>query len=60
VVENVLPSGLTFTFYEGDGTTAESEGEITKVLARLQIAVAQGTNYEATQTLTTEIDLRNR
>jgi hypothetical protein len=59
-VENVAPGGLSFTYYESDATTAEGEGEIVKVLVRLQIAVSAGTSYEATQNLTTEIDLRNR
>jgi prepilin-type N-terminal cleavage/methylation domain-containing protein len=60
LVENVLLNGLAFTYYESDGTTAESEGEIIKVRVRLQIAVAQGTSYEARQVLATEVDLRNR
>ena len=66
VVNNaVVPGGLDFTYFESDGTTAESEGEIVKVLVSLQITVdpaadPDNPNYEATQRLTTEIDLRNR
>jgi Tfp pilus assembly protein PilW len=64
VVENVTPAGLNFTYYnESGGPVAPSTGnedEISKVLVSLQIRVAPGTNYEATQRLTTEIDLRNR
>jgi type II secretory pathway component PulJ len=58
VVENV--NALNFTYFESDDTTAESEGEIVRVLVSLDIAVSPGTDYEATQRLTTEIDLRNR
>jgi Tfp pilus assembly protein PilW len=60
MVENVIFNGLTFTYYESDGTTAEGEDEIVKVLVRLRVEVAPGTNYAATQNLATEVDLRNR
>jgi Flp pilus assembly pilin Flp len=62
VVNNaVVPGGLDFTYFESDGTTAESEGEIVKVLVSLQITVdPDNADYDATQRLTTEIDLRNR
>jgi hypothetical protein len=62
VVNNaVFPGGLDFTYFESDGTTAESEGEIVKVLVSLQITVdPANANYKASQKLTTEIDLRNR
>ena len=60
LVENVAPGGLTFTYYESDSSTAESEEEIIKVLVSLTVTVDPGTNYEATQELTTEVDLRNR
>ena len=60
VVENVVPNGLTFTFLKSDGTTATTEGEIASVLVSLVVTVKPGTQDEATQELTTEIDLRNR
>jgi hypothetical protein len=61
VVENVALNGLTFTYYESDGTAPETEGEIVKVLVSLQIAVdPDNADYRATQRLTTEIDLRSR
>jgi Tfp pilus assembly protein PilW len=61
VVENVTPAGLNFTYFKSDGTPATtSEGEIASVLVSLQVRVDPGTNYEATQRLTTAIDLRNR
>ena len=61
VSENaVVPGGLTFEYFKSDGTIATSEDAIAKVRVSLDIAVDPGTNYEANQTLTTEIDLRNR
>jgi len=61
VVENVMLNGLTFTYYASDGSTvAATEDAIAKVRVRLEIAESQGTRFEATQLLTTEIDLRNR
>ena len=61
VSENaVVPGGLTFEYLKSDGTIATTEGEIAKVRVSLDIAVDPGTKYEATQRLTTEIDLRNR
>jgi len=61
VSENaVVPGGLTFEYLKSDGDPATTEGEIAKVRVSLDIAVDPGTNYEATQRLTTEIDLRNR
>jgi prepilin-type N-terminal cleavage/methylation domain-containing protein len=61
VSENaVVPGGLTFEYLKSDGDPATSEGEIAKVRVSLDIAVDPGTNYEASQRLTTEIDLRNR
>jgi hypothetical protein len=60
VVENVVPGGLTITYLKSNGTIATSEGEIARMLLSLDIAVSPGTRYEATQVLTTEVDLRNR
>lgn len=55
VVEYVGAGGLTFAYYEGDGTAPEGEPEITQVRVRLQIQVGGGD-----QTLTTNVTLRNR
>lgn len=61
VVEDVAAGGLTFTLLQSDGATlATSESDIGIVLVNLDIIVNQGTNTQATQTLTTAIDLRNR
>ena len=56
----IVPGGLDFTYLKNDGTLATNEGDIGKVRVSLRITVAPGTNYAATQKLTTEIDLRNR
>jgi len=59
--ENVfVPGGLTFTYLKSDGTPATSEGDIAKVRVRLRITVKPNTEYEASQILKTDIDLRNR
>ena len=55
VADFVRPGGLTFTYFEGDGTSPESESEITRVLIRLQIDVGG-----RTQSLTSNVNLRNR
>ena len=55
VVEFVQPGGLTFTYFESDGTAPESESEISRVLVRLRIDVDG-----RTQSLTTNVNLRNR
>jgi Tfp pilus assembly protein PilW len=60
VVENVTPAGLNFTYLRSDGAAATTEDEIASVLVSLQVRVDPGTNYAATQRLTTTIDLRNR
>jgi type II secretory pathway pseudopilin PulG len=62
VVNNaVVPNGLTFTYLKSDGTAATTESEIARVQVRLVITVDPGNaRSEATQRLTTEIDLRNR
>ena len=63
VSENtVVPGGLTFTYLRSDGTTVTDVADIDqieRVRVSLEIAVDPGTHYEATQRLTTEIDLRN-
>ena len=60
VVENVALNGLTFTYLRSDGTPATTEGQIATVLVRLRVDVDPNSSFRATQTLTTEIDLRNR
>lgn len=57
-VEFVKASGLTFTYLKSDGTTtAANEPEIAVVRIRLEISVPG--NPPRTQTLTTDVSLRN-
>jgi Tfp pilus assembly protein PilW len=62
VVDNaVFPGGLQFTYLKSDGVTpATTESAIAKVRVSLDILVRPGTQTEARQRLTTDIDLRNR
>jgi len=60
VVEHATNTGLSFEYFEGDGTTpAGSETDIGVVRIELTITVAKGLK-DATQTLTTDVALRNR
>jgi type II secretory pathway pseudopilin PulG len=60
VVENVAAGGLTLAYLQSDGTTATSEGQISRVRITLNVRVNRGIYGPATQTLTTVVDLRNR
>jgi prepilin-type N-terminal cleavage/methylation domain-containing protein len=55
-------TALTFVYLDANGNTVTSgnEADIAMVRITLEIAVVPGTDYEATQKLTTDIDLRNR
>jgi type II secretory pathway component PulJ len=60
VIEHV--DDLEFTYFEADRTT-ETANEPDVALVRIDVGIAVGnpaTNNEATQELTTEVDLRNR
>lgn len=59
VVENVTANGLNFTYLQSNGTTTTDPDLICTVRVSLTIRVSPGTAYDATQTLTTDIDLRN-
>jgi prepilin-type N-terminal cleavage/methylation domain-containing protein len=58
VIEHV--DDLEFTYFKADGTTATNEPDVALVRIDVGIAVDPGTNSEARQELTTEVDLRNR
>jgi type II secretory pathway component PulJ len=51
-------NGLTFTYLKGDGTAAATEAEVQSVRIELRIKVPG--SQPGTQTLTTDVDLRNR
>ena len=52
-------NGLNFTYLKSNGDPATQESEIEIVRITLDIRVEGGAN-EGTQTLTTDVDLRNR
>jgi prepilin-type N-terminal cleavage/methylation domain-containing protein len=58
VVEHV--DGLTFEYLDKYGATATSESNVTVVHITLMIKVDSGPGGPATQTLTTDVALRNR
>lgn len=63
VVENLIPGGLAFSYFEGPEDpldVGDPEANITRVRVKLQVEVASGTRDEGAQTLTTDMDLRNR
>lgn len=61
VVGSVVSGGLRFEYLQGDGTTpAGSESEIKIVRITLTTEVDRGLGGPATQTLTTDVALRNR
>lgn len=65
VVEFIAPNGLTFTYLKSDGsalTTSElgSPGNMKLIAAvRMRLDVTTGGTQPGTQTLTTEVELRN-
>lgn len=61
VVEHVKSGGLTFTYLKSDGITpATSESDIAIVRISLTIEINRGSLGTRTQTLTTDVALRNR
>jgi competence protein ComGC len=58
VIEHV--DDVAFTYFKADGTTATNEPDVALVRIDVGITVDPGTNREARQELTTEVDLRNR
>ena len=61
VVENVKPGGLEFRYFKSDGITpATSESDVAIVRIKLTIEIDRGSMGKRTQTLTTDVALRNR
>ena len=58
VIEHV--DDVEFTYFKADGTTATNEPDVALVRIDVGIAVDPGTDNEARQVITTEVDLRNR
>ena len=61
LVENVKPGGLEFRYFKSNGVTpATSESEVAIVQIKLTVEIDRGSLGKRTQTLTTDVDLRNR
>jgi prepilin-type N-terminal cleavage/methylation domain-containing protein len=60
LVEFVVPNGARFDYLRANGTAAASESEVRVVRITLTIQVDRGLADPATQTLSTDVALRNR
>ncbi|HET7480769.1 MAG TPA: hypothetical protein VFJ72_14785, partial [Rubrobacteraceae bacterium] len=65
VAENVKDvdgdgKALTFSYMKSNGTTATSESDIRIVRVKLEVSKSGGSFDDGTQTVTTDIALRNR
>lgn len=60
VVEYVKANGLNFQYLNKNGNPTTSESEVSRVRIRLDIEIDRGNLGTRTQTLTTDVDLRNR
>lgn len=60
VVEFVKTNGLTFQYLDKSGNTTTTESAISRVRIKLEIEIERGNLGTRTQTLTTDVDLRNR
>jgi prepilin-type N-terminal cleavage/methylation domain-containing protein len=60
VVEYVKANGLTFQYLDKSGNATTTETAISRVRIKLDIEIDRGSLGKRTQTLTTDVDLRNR
>lgn len=60
VVEYVKANGLTFQYLDKSGSPATTESAISRVWIKLEIEIDRGNLGTRSQTLTTDVDLRNR
>jgi len=60
VVEFVKANGLTFQYLDKSGNPTTTEPAISRVRIKLEIEIDRGSLGTRTQTLTTDVDLRNR
>ena len=60
VVEFVKANGLTFQYLDRNGNAATTESQITRVRVKLEVEIDRGSFGKRTQTLTTDVALRNR
>ena len=59
-VEYVKANGLTFQYLDKNGNTTIAESEVARVRIKLEIEIDRGSFGKRTQTLTTDVALRNR
>ena len=59
-VEFVKANGLTFRFLDKNGATTTTESEVAQVEISLEIEIDRGNFGKRSQTLTTDVALRNR
>ena len=60
VVEFVKANGLSFEYLDRNGSATAGESDVARVRIKLDIEVDRGNLGKRTQTLTTEVALRNR
>lgn len=60
VVEYVKANGLTFQYYDENGSPTNTESQIARVRITLDIEIDRGSFGKRTQTLTSDVALRNR
>ena len=60
VVESVKANGLTFRYLDKNGNPVTIDSEISRVRIKLEIEIDRRNLGKRTQTLTTDVDLRNR
>lgn len=60
VVEYVKANGLTFQYLDQSGNATTTESAISRVRIKLDIEIDRGNLGTRTQTLTSDVDLRNR
>ena len=60
VVENAKPGELTFEYLDGNGNQTTTESQVAIVRIKLDIEINRGGLGKRTQTLTTDVALRNR
>jgi hypothetical protein len=60
VVEFVKTNGLTFQYLDRNGNATTTESQIARVRVKLEVEIDRGSFGKRTQTLTTDVALRNR
>ncbi len=59
-IEYVKANGLSFRYLDKNGNETTTESAISRVRIKLEVEIDRGSLGKRTQTLTTDVDLRNR